>query len=202
MLIGLAIGESASRLLNHSEKHHEIGQRSLLGFTVALTLMTLGIAKLLGTDDVLAVFVAGLAFDREVSRGDRLREERFQEAVNQFFAIPIFLIAGIYLPWETWSHWHPAAVVTVVAAALILRRLPLVDLASRLGCLPAMPRHRDAWLAGWFGPIGVAAIFYATLADGHLGGNAVWGVVSLLVVGSVVAHGITATPLVRLRGGR
>ncbi len=195
--IGWGIGMIAGRLLKLSERQHEIGQRSLLGFTVALTLLTLGIAAGLKTDGVLAVFVAGLAFDRQIDQSDRLREERFQEAVNQFFALPVFLFIGIFLPWDGWSQWHPATLLATVVGVLFLRRLPLLLAAVRLGWLPAMPRWGDAWFAGWFGPVGVAAVFYAAIADGQLGGQSVWNAVSLAVVGSVIAHGVTATPLVR-----
>ena len=47
--------------------------------------------------------------------------------------------------------------------------------------------------AGWFGPIGAAALFYACEAQDRLWIFSIWPVVSLAVAASVVAHGITAT---------
>lgn len=69
---------------------------------------------------------------------------------------------------------------------------------------------REVAFNGWFGPIGIAAIFYAVelqhqpavqLAD------RIWHIVSLVVFASILLHGITATPLtlafgrVRMAGG-
>lgn len=48
---------------------------------------------------------------------------------------------------------------------------------------------------GWFGPIGVAALFYATLAVRETGIETVWVLASLVVAGSVLVHGATATVL-------
>lgn len=94
------------------------------------------------------------------------------------------------LPLSAWVAlgWSGAA---LVVAVLLLRRLPVIfALRGALG-----PLDRDALFVGWFGPIGVAAVFYATLAVRHTGDRRVWVVDSLLVAGSVVAHGATATPL-------
>ena len=51
---------------------------SFLAYNIALSLAVLGAAKLLGTDGILGVFVAGLAFDAAVSESDRAEEERVQ----------------------------------------------------------------------------------------------------------------------------
>ena len=49
--------------------------------------------------------------------------------------------------------------------------------------------------AGWFGPVGAAALFYACDAQDRTGIGSLWPVVSLAAAASVVAHGITATHL-------
>ena len=59
---------------------------------------------------------------------------------------------------------------------------------------------REAAFAGWFGPIGVAALFYAAFAARHGASDLLWPLISLTVVLSVVIYGITATPLTRLYG--
>lgn len=59
---------------------------------------------------------------------------------------------------------------------------------------------RETLFAGWFGPIGIAALFYATVAHRLLGIELVWTVVSLVVASSVAVHGVTATPGTKLYG--
>uniref|UniRef100_UPI00036673DB cation:proton antiporter domain-containing protein n=1 Tax=Nocardiopsis halotolerans TaxID=124252 RepID=UPI00036673DB len=171
-----------------------------LVFTLLLAVTVLGVARLAGTGGVLAVFVAGLAYNRTVNKGERGPQENIDEAVNRYLALPVFVLLGAALPWEEWIAFGPAALVFVLAV-LLLRRPPLLMLFARpLGLGP-----RGAAFAGWFGPMGVSALFYAThsLHEG-VHDPRVFAAVSLAVAASVVAHGITSSPFRQLyaRHGR
>lgn len=52
----------------------------------------------------------------------------------------------------------------------------------------------------WFGPIGVAALYYASLSLHKTGVEVVWTITSLLICASLIAHGLTSTPLTKLYG--
>lgn len=87
---------------------------------------------------------------------------------------------------------RPLPLSEPMLALLLLRRLPMM---VPLGPWLAPLRSRlDVLFAGWFGPIGVAAIFYAVLASEKVGNDAVWWVGSLVVGASLLAHGATAAP--------
>lgn len=197
VVVGLIIGYGSGRLLRWAEKRQTIEPISFLGFTVALALLTLGAAKLLGTDGVLAVFLAGVAFDNAVGGKERAEEENIQEMINQFFSIPIFALFGLLLPIEGWQGlgWRGIA---LAFAVLALRRLPAVLLLRPW--MKPVQQLRDGWFIGWFGPIGVSAMFYAMLAVRRSGEEMLWIVASLIVFASIVVHGITATPLTRYYG--
>ncbi len=196
-LFGILAGYAAGWLLEWAEAKRSVEETSFLAYTLALSLTVLGAAKLLGTDGILAVFVAGVAFDMAVGSEEREREERVQEAVNRFFTLPIFVLLGLSLPWEGWAKLGWRAPVLILAV-LLLRRLPAL-----LGLHPLLGRVRgirEALFMGWFGPIGVAALFYASFSLSRTGHEEVWTVASLLIIASVLAHGLTATPLTRLYG--
>jgi NhaP-type Na+/H+ or K+/H+ antiporter len=58
---------------------------------------------------------------------------------------------------------------------------------------------------GWFGPMGASAVLLAMFALHGVGDEHVWTLGSLLIASSVVAHGVTATPVTALyrdAGGR
>lgn len=55
---------------------------------------------------------------------------------------------------------------------------------------------------GWFGPIGVAALFYASLSVREAGAEEVWVIASLIVFASVLVHGFSAAPFTKLYGRR
>ena len=199
ILLGLLVGAGAGRLLTWSENRDYLEESSFLAFSVALALLVLGAAGLAGTNGVLAVFVAGLAFDNCVGGRERAEEAEVQEAVNQFFTLPVFALLGLMVPVQEWLAlgWPAAGLVVTV---LVFRRLPGM-LAIRRWAAPVDDR-RDALFLGWFGPIGVSALLYATEAMHRTGQEAVWPVVSLIVCGSILAHGTTATPFTRMYGRR
>ncbi|GAA4400609.1 sodium:proton antiporter [Nibrella viscosa] len=194
LLFGVLLGAGAGYLLRWAEDRETVQENSFLAFSLALTLIVLGAAKLLGTDGILAVFAAGIAFDRIADTNERHEEERVQEAVNQFFTLPIFTLLGLLLPWEQWYRWGWRGML-LAGLVLLVRRLPFVLLLKPL--LPDLRKRNDAFFLGWFGPIGVAALFYATLALRRTGYNEPWSIGSLLICASLVAHGVSAAPLVR-----
>lgn len=63
-----------------------------------------------------------------------------------------------------------------------------------------LDRRAATTFVGWCGPIGIAALFYATVAVHEAGVELLWPVASLVVAGSIVAHGATATPLAHWYG--
>jgi sodium/hydrogen antiporter len=129
--VGALAGYGAGWLLEKAEARETIGKTSFLAYTVALTLTVLGGAKLIGTDGILAVFAAGLAFSLAVRESERGEEEQAQEAVNSFFTLPAFVLLGLALPWGEWLElgWPAGA---LVLAVLLLRRLPALLALSPL----------------------------------------------------------------------
>ena len=197
IFFGAVIGYIAAKGLSLARARNDIQESSFLAYTVALALVVLAGAKLLGMNGILAVFLAGRAFAWGVRHDVRERQEHTQEAVTRLFILPVFVLLGMTLPWEKWWElgWRAPA---IVAAILLLRRLPAVlALHPWIEGVHTRPR---GWFIGWFGPIGVAALFYANLAHRHTHLDITWTVPSLIITASVLAHGITATPLTNRLG--
>lgn len=195
--LGAAVGYAAGRLLERAEARRSIEPTSFLAYALALTLAVLGGAKGLGTDGLLAVFAAGLAFSVAVRESERAQEERVQEAVNSFFTLPAFVLLGLSLPWAGWRElgWIGPG---LAGAVLLLRRLPaFLALRPWIG---GVERWSDALFLGWFGPVGIAALFYALLGVREAGVEEAWRVGSLVIVASILVHGLSAATLTRLYG--
>jgi sodium/hydrogen antiporter len=159
-------------------------------FTAVLALLVLGAAGLVHVDGILAVFVTGLAFNYAATGTDRTDDVPIDEAVNRFLVLPLFVGVGAALPWAAMADLGWRGVVLAVAV-LLLRRLPVLVALRR----PLRLGRPDAVHLGWFGPMGVSALFYLTLEAERLGADpTVLGAGSLVVVASVVVHGITAAP--------
>ena len=201
ILLGAGLGVAAARLLHWAHVRGLMESYSYLSFTVALSLFTLGAATLLGAESLISVFAAGLAFDFAADTGEKHEEEAVQEAISKLFTLPMFVIFGAALPWAAWAGlgWP---LVALAAATLALRRIPVLALMTPLVRPTLEPR--DAAFLGWFGPLGVAAMFYAAFAVRQTGEAAIWPAASALILASILAHGVSAAPLTRLyaRGRR
>lgn len=199
LAFGIAIGLAAGYLLVHAEDRRMVEQHSFLAYTVALSLLTVAGGSLLGINGILSVFTAGLAFDQVVGGRERAEEENVQEAFNQFFTFPIFVLFGMVLPWQDWLALGWDAVLLAVGV-LLLRRLPAFLLLWPL--IPTLRNWTDAAFAGWFGPIGVAALLYGSQVETITGERMPWVIASLAVFASLIAHGITSAPLTKFYGRR
>jgi NhaP-type Na+/H+ or K+/H+ antiporter len=81
---------------------------------------------------------------------------------------------------------------------LLLRRLPAVLVLKPL--LGELREPKDVLFLGWFGPVGAAALYYATFSLQETGIDEVWTVGSFIICASVLVHGLTDTPLTKLYG--
>lgn len=199
LLMGGIIGSAAGLALRKAEEKDLIEQPSILMITTALALGTLAGVALLGSDGILAVFIAGLAFDLQVDRKDQQQEERVVQGVDRFFTSPIFILLGLMIPWSDWLLLGWPGFLWA-AAILVFRRLPLFLLLG--GRITDLSARDDGAFAGWFGPIGVAALYYAAMAHHKTDMPDLWPIVSLVVVASIFVHGLTAMPFSRLYGHR
>lgn len=201
VVLGGALGWVAARALQWGKERGQVEETSFLAYSIALTLSTLGVMKLVGVDGILAVAASGVTFAATLRERNRHREENVQEAVNAFLILPCFLLFGALLPWRQWGDLGPAGLV-FAASILLLRRPPfllglsrwLPEARGRRSGQPRAARERAAFL-GWFGPVGAAALYYATYAHRHTGSEWVWPAASLVIFASVVVHGATAGPL-------
>jgi NhaP-type Na+/H+ or K+/H+ antiporter len=190
VIAGLVVGAIAGRVQRWALDNDYISETPLLTVTISLAILMLGIVKLLGSDGILAVFVAGLAFNRVAPGDPEAEEETATDTVERLFTIPVFVFFGMALPWSEWAQLGWAGVALIVGV-LLFRRLPMMVALGRF--IPPIKDTADTALTGWFGPIGVAAIYYATLSVHETNTRMGWIVGSLVVAGSVVVYGVTTT---------
>ncbi|ETX29015.1 cation:proton antiporter [Roseivivax isoporae] len=189
VIVGAVIGMLAARALRVSDDRGWIEEQSLLSMSIALSLGVLATVHLIGSDGILAAFAAGATFNLGIATSEEFETEDVQEAISRLFNLPIFVLFGAVLPWSDWAALGWAGAGLALAVLLLRRPLALAATAPFAG---AMVERRDAVFMGWFGPLGVAAIFYALHAEHRLGDPQAWHVTSLAVALSIALHGITA----------
>ncbi|KAK4099510.1 hypothetical protein N658DRAFT_474894 [Parathielavia hyrcaniae] len=169
---GIVVGYLARKALTYSHMLGYIDRESLFAFSVILSVLIVGTCGMVGSDDILACFVAG----NVLSWDDWLRKhtvkDSFEPTIDVLLNWAIFIWLGAVCPWRSFapsatgvdrtsaplSLWRLACLVISI---LTLRRIPSIFALHKLGLLrPNVGSLREAFFMGYFGPIGVSAIFY------------------------------------------
>ncbi|GAA6004531.1 hypothetical protein JCM10207_000920 [Rhodosporidiobolus poonsookiae] len=197
-VLGTVIGYVARKTLKFAHGRGYIDHESFLAYGVGLALFTLGIVGVLGSDDVLACFVAGNSLTwHDFYRREASEEDTFQGVIDNLLDTATFLYIGAIIPWSdfTSEYLTPWRLVVLAICILLVRRLPFVLAFSKL--IPALEGKKESLFAGWFGPIGVSALYYAILARETIPENRtalhaiIFPVVIFIAMSSTIVHGIT-----------
>jgi len=194
LVIGCSLGYGARKALRAAEQARLIDKESMIAFHFALALATLGLTTMLGTSDMLAVFVLGVAFSWDGWWEERVSGAEFQAVIDSLFTLSFFVLFGAATPWTAFALLGYARLVVLAVAVLLIRRVPATLILSPL--ISQLKGPREALFAGWFGPIGVGALFYAWACqlEGErrtLFNPTITHIVWFMVLASILVHGAT-----------
>ncbi|KAI9501350.1 Na+/H+ antiporter [Coemansia spiralis] len=205
-VIGIIAGFIARKALRYAETAGWVDKESFLSSSITLSLLLVGICTIIGTDDIFCCFVAGNSFTWDDWFRVETEDTGLQEALNGLLSISFFIYFGTIIPWSSYTSDNmldPWRVVVIVTLIMVLRRLPTIMILYKI--IPAIRTWQEALFAGWFGPIGVSAIFYSIETIKQLDDNEhsnggrvadlVYPTVCAIVFGSVLVHGVSI-PLV------
>ncbi len=195
IIVGLFLGYLTAKILGWIQKKTEVEKPPLLSTTLALSFTALGLVKLIGSDGLLAVFASGAILSIIIHSNADEKSERIQEIIKRFIDLPIFIFFGMLIPWVKWTDYGFAAIL-LVAAILIFRRLPI--LLAIFPFVKLIKNYRDALFAGWFGPIGVAALYYSFYSWRQTNNETIWVITSMMIFASIIVHGITDGPFSKM----
>lgn len=132
-------------------------------------LFVLGTCGALGTSDLLACFTAGCAlnWDGQFLAETQRRHDDFNSCIDVLLNLAGFAYIGMTVPWASFAPGGAGPdtgitgprLLALGLLVLVFRRIPALLACYRL--MPAVvPGWRDAVFMGYFGPIGVGAIYY------------------------------------------
>ncbi|KAE8224015.1 hypothetical protein CF319_g3026 [Tilletia indica] len=169
-LLGALIGYLARKALRFSERHRLIDRESFVAQYVSLAIASMGVNVLLGSDDLLAAFACGTAFAWDGWFTRQTEDSNFSNIVDLLFNSAAFIYIGALMPFGAWvdtantlNLWR---LFVLAIAVLLLKRIPIILALWKF--IPDIKTFREAIFAGHFGPIGVGAIFIATLGRTEL----------------------------------
>jgi sodium/hydrogen antiporter len=208
---GFLIGYIARHGIKFAEKRDLIDRESFLVFYFVLALFCAGSGSILGVDDLLVGFAAGVGFSNDGWFSEKTEESHVSNVIDLLLNLAYFVYLGTIIPWEMYnqeaiglSAWRLAVIAILV---ILFRRIPIMLALKPL--IPDIKNWREASFAGHFGPIGVGAIFVAILARAELESGEpvplselppedtehfelirlVWPITTFLVIASILIHG-------------
>ncbi|TDZ66025.1 Na(+)/H(+) antiporter 1 [Colletotrichum trifolii] len=207
IVYGAVVGWLAKTLLRWAERHKYVDRESFLVFAISLALFIVGTCGMIGSDDVLACFIAGNAFTWDDWFRIETEDDSLQPTIDMLLNVTIFMWYGAVCPWNDFATSSVISIYRLIALGilvLLLRRLPFVFAVHRL--IPQIEAVKQAVFVGFFGPVGVSAVFYLyvtleflhKLNEGeeprpdvaHMG-ETVKVIVWFLAICSLVVHGLS-----------
>ncbi|TBU11725.1 Na(+)/H(+) antiporter [Hamiltosporidium tvaerminnensis] len=171
-LKNLIIGESgindgfgyvSRKALKLCYTYHLVGTENFLIYGIALTFFSVGMMDLVGGSEMVCVFFTGTAFSWDEWFILETRESRLQEVIDSLFSSTFFVFFGSRIDFSRFSF----NILIGSLVILLLRRPPVFYIFRRF--IPEIRNRKEALFIGWFGPIGIGALFYSLTLDKLIG---------------------------------
>jgi sodium/hydrogen antiporter len=201
IIVGIACGFLIGKLLSFlafklpgSAKLNTIGD----GFVaLSATLLVYGVTELLQGYGFIAVFIAAISL-RSVEMHDEYHNKlhEFTDQIERIFVAIVLILFGGSIANGILSALSWKLVGFAALAILLIR--PVCAYLSTVGTHLAT---REKLVISFFGIKGVGSLFYLSFAlnEAKFQSSAeLWAVLSLIVLFSILVHGLTATKAIRI----
>ncbi len=173
---GGAVGFVARELLHWAEERKFVDRESFLVFAISLALFIVGTCGMIGSDDILACFIAGNAFTWDDWFRLETLDDSLQPTVDMLLNVSIFMWLGAVCPWSSFvdnsvcsnlPFDSPRGPYSLAAPASVGARSPQVHPADRRAeashlCRVLWPRWRVCH---------ILSVHHARLPSGTGGGR-------------------------------
>ncbi|KAJ5928073.1 Cation/H+ exchanger [Penicillium verhagenii] len=207
IVYGATVGWISRKLLHWAEEKHYVDRESFLVFAIALALFVVGTCGLIGTDDLLACFIAGNVFTQDDWFRLETIDDSLQPTIDMLLNLSMFMWFGAVAPWASFLKNDIIPIYRLIFLGILIllfRRMPIVFAVHKY--IHQIEDLSHAAFVGFFGPIGVGAIFYLSICreflleitvDGQVREDAqqvadtATIVVWFLAICSIIVHGLS-----------
>lgn len=214
VVYGGIVGLGSGKAIKFALRRKWIDEESYLLFPTALGLFIVGSCGAIGTDDLLACFIAGnaLNWDGQYLAETERRHDEVNSCVDVLLNFGGFMFIGAIMPWDKFNDPDGTGITysrlfVLGILVLLFRRIPAILIAYRF--IPNVCANiKEALFMGYFGPIGAGAVFYLEHTRHHLFPElgkgdeeetnliaAIQPAVMWLVFFSIVVHGLSIPAL-------
>jgi NhaP-type Na+/H+ or K+/H+ antiporter len=164
----------------------------------ALAVACFALAQWLGGSGFIAAFAGGLLFGG-LAKHHKPRLLLAAEGTGDTLALITWVVFGAAVVGQSVGSFSWDVVLYAVLSLTVVRMLPVFLVLAGMQL-----RTDEKLFMGWFGPRGLASIVFAVIVlNEHLsGGGTITMTVVCTIMLSIVAHGLSANPLVAVLAAR
>ena len=196
LLIGVGVGAGVGLVGGWVMSHAAEGRWSAPGFrplaTLGLAIFAYSSAIEAHGNGFIAAFIGGMAFGSVVSSGLE-STVAFAEETGGLLCLVVWLIFGAAMVVPGFTHANWPDYLFALLALTVVRMVPVA-----LSLLGSGLNRYTVGFVGWFGPRGLASVVFGLIAYDSLAPAEavhVLSVVTVTITLSVLAHGLSASPL-------
>jgi NhaP-type Na+/H+ or K+/H+ antiporter len=194
--IGWLVGWLFGWITFHIPAESKLAQTGDGVIAIAATLITYGLCEMAQSYGFLGVFVAAMAI-RHAHRSHEFQREMhdFTEQIERIAMMAGLLLFGGALVGGLLA---PLGWPEILAAAMIL--LVVRPVAGAIGLIGFRADRGEKLILAFFGIRGVGSFYYLAYGLNHMEAgdqSRLWALLSLVVLVSILMHGLTVTPVMR-----
>jgi NhaP-type Na+/H+ or K+/H+ antiporter len=160
----------------------------------ALALLIFFVAKGLGGNGFVAVFVGGLLFGF-ITRNLLHDAIEYTEITGTFFSLFVWTIFGATIAVPLLQNFNPLAMLFAILSLTLVRMIPMA-----IAMMGTRLRRDTKLMMGWLGPRGLASVVFLIMAyeaahAAHLNVDLLVAAAGWTILLSVILHGVSALPL-------
>jgi NhaP-type Na+/H+ or K+/H+ antiporter len=164
----------------------------------ALAVTCFAVAQWLGGSGFIACFVGGMLFGF-IGKDRKHKFLLAAEGTGDTLALITWVVFGAAVIGQSFGSFSWQVVFYALLSLTIIRMVPVFLVLAGMNLRPD-----EKLFIGWFGPRGLASIVFAVIVlNEHLpGGDTISMTVVCTIILSVIAHGLSANPLVSMLAAR
>ncbi|KAL0207681.1 hypothetical protein P9112_012309 [Eukaryota sp. TZLM1-RC] len=197
-LLGFLVGFGGAKLFKISEERNWFDRSSFIGFTVALTLLMLGLSLILNLNALIAVLIGGITFSNNLRGSERGLESQYQDSLDSLLNYTVFLLFGLFIPWVSFGEIGLVRLLLLAVGLFLFQRSISFFIITKTFSFTHFS-NIDKVYTGLFNPIGSSAIFWAIRTEELIPSPIpIVEITYWVIIMSVLVFGTISSPLIYL----
>ncbi|KAL6121350.1 hypothetical protein NUSPORA_01752 [Nucleospora cyclopteri] len=184
--VGMMLGKLTKKVSKFCYKHQFLNSDILLIQSFALTFLGLSLMSIIDGSELICIFFSGIYLNEDGWYTQEQSNNKISDVIENSFFTALFVFFGSRIDFSRFTK----RMVIIIFSVILIRIITILMIYKSLLNTPTFKTNfTDAIFIGFFGPIGVGAIYYSLLYDLKVDTLTVdYAICSVFI--SVILHGL------------